>query len=133
MLAFVKKNININILPTQAIEYWLIKCPTIFRIHLPVSEILRKILYFFVHNSSTGPNFNNSNNSLINNNSIVNNSENSLANNTVSNNSSVLNNVFILFIIFPNRKSINKINNNFFMFLLGGTLAFSELQINRRE
>jgi len=73
----------------------MIKCSTFLRIRLPVSEILRKILYFFVHNSSTGPNYNNSNNSLINSNSIVNNLDNSLANNTMYNNSSVLNNVFI--------------------------------------
>ena len=62
---------------------------------LLVSEILRKILYFFVHNLLTCPNYNNSNNSLINNNSIVYNLDNDLANNTVYNNSSVLNNVFI--------------------------------------
>jgi len=92
---------------TQTIEHWLIKCPTFLRIRHSVSEILKIILYFFVHNSSTGPNYNNSNNSLINNTSIVNNVDNSLANNTaillsklltilvVYNNSSVLNNVFI--------------------------------------
>jgi len=73
----------------------LIKCPTFLRIRLPVSEIFRKNLYFFVHNSSADPNYSNSNNSLINNNSIVNNLDNSLANNSVYNNSSVLNNVFI--------------------------------------
>ena len=80
---------------TQTIEHWLIKCPAFLRIRLPVSEILRKILHFFVHNSSTGPNDNNSNNSFINNNSVINNLDNSLVSNTVYNNSSVLNNVFI--------------------------------------
>jgi len=75
---------------TQTIEHWLIKCPNFLDIRLPVSDILRKILYFF-----TDPNYINSSNSLINNNSIVNNLNNSLANNTVYNNSSVLNNVFI--------------------------------------
>ena len=52
---------------TQTIEHWLIKCPAFLRIRLPVSEILRKILYFFVHNSSTGPNVNIPNNSVVNN------------------------------------------------------------------
>jgi len=50
---------------TQSIEHRLIKCPNFLRIHLPISEILKKILYFFVHNSSKGPNYNNSNNSFI--------------------------------------------------------------------
>jgi len=46
---------------TQTIEHWLIKCSTFLRIRLPVSEILRKILYIFVHHSSSGPNYNHSN------------------------------------------------------------------------
>ena len=74
---------------TQTIEHWLIKCSTFLRIHLPVSEILRKILYFFVHNSSSGPNDNIPNNSLTNNNSVINNLDNSLVSNTVYNNISV--------------------------------------------